>query len=227
MPQPTIVGVYSGGVETFFVPDGRPMTTGIRKRPVAIGFLGLSGFPGDASTEADHHTADKTVHVFSDENYRLVEMRLGLTLPRPTFGENLTTTDTLEDDVYVGDRFRVGKAAICVTQPTERCKAIGRSLGVPKILKILHELEVCGFYARVVETGQIVAGDTAELCDRPQSTWSVKRLHHLMFHQLADHQLVNEVLAVPELSVEWKRRVGVMRARLRSGEPLSSNLVDL
>jgi MOSC domain-containing protein YiiM len=227
MPHPTVIGVYSGGVETIIAPDGGPMTTGIRKRPIAKEFLRLSGLPDDASADADHHTEDKTVHFFSDENYRLVEMRLGLTLPRPTFGENLTTTGTLEDGVYVGDRFRVGQATICVTQPTERCKAIGRSLGLPKILKILHELEICGFYARVVEAGHIVAGDTAQLCDRPQSTWSVKRLHHFMFHELADDHLVAEVLAIPELSVEWKRRVGVMLGRLRRGEPLSGNLVNL
>ena len=227
MPQPTIVGVYSGGVQTIIAPDGRPMTTGIRKRPVAIGFLELRGFRDDASAEVDHHTENKAVHLFSDENYRLVEMRLGLSLPRPTFGENLTTTGMLEEDVYVGDRFRVGEAIICVTQPTERCKAIGRNLGVPKILKILHELEVCGFYARVIEAGRVVAGDTPELCDRLQSTWSVKRLHHFMFHQLGQDELVNEVLAISELSVEWKRRIEVMRGRLQRGEPLSSNLVGL
>jgi MOSC domain-containing protein YiiM len=227
VPQPTIVGVYSGGVQTIIAPDGRPMTTGIRKRPVAIGLLELRGFSDDASAEVDHHTENKAVHLFSDENYRLVEVRLGLSLPRPTFGENLTTTGMLEGNVYVGDRFRVGKAVICVTQPTERCKAIGRNLGVPKILKILHELEVCGFYARVVEAGRVVAGDIPVLCDRPQSTWSVKRLHHFMFHQLAQEPLVNEVLAISELSIEWKRRVGVMRGRLQRGEPLSSNLVGL
>jgi MOSC domain-containing protein YiiM len=227
MPQPAIVGVYSGGIETIIAPDGRPMTTGIRKRPVALGSLELDGFPGDASTDADHHTKDKTAHLFSDENYRLVETRLGLTLPKPTFGENLTTSGMLEDGVYVGDRFRVGTATICVTQPTERCKAIGRSLGVPKILRVLHELEVCGFYACVVEPGHIAVGDPVELCDRPQSTWSIKRLHHFMFHKLADDRLLDEVLAVPELSVEWKRRVEVMRGRLRRGEPLSSNLVGL
>jgi MOSC domain-containing protein YiiM len=203
------------------------MTTGIRKRPVVEGLLELGGFTGDASAEVDHHTEDKAVHLFSNENYQLVEMGLGLSLPRPAFGENLTTTGTLEEGVYVGDHFRIGKAIICVTQPTERCKAIGRSLGVPKILKALHELEICGFYARVVEAGRVVAGDTAELCGRPQSTWSVKRLHHFMFHDLADDRLVNEVLAIPELSVDWKRRIGVMRGRLRRGEPLSSNLVDL
>ena len=227
MPQPTIVGVYSGGVQTIIAPDGRPMTTGIRKRPVAFGLLELRGFSDDASAELGHHTENKAVHLFSDENYRLVEMRLGLSLPRPTFGENLSTTGMLEDDVYVGDHFRVGKAVICVTQPTERCKTIGRNLGVPKILKILHELEVCGFYARVVEAGRVVAGDTPKLCDRLPSTWSVKRLHRFMFNQLAQDQLVNEVLAIPELSIEWKRRVGIMRGRLQRGEPLSSNLVGL
>src|SRR2546430_13012821 len=49
------------------------------------------GFSGDASAEVAHHTENKAVHLFSDENYRLVEMRLGLSLPRPTFGENLIT----------------------------------------------------------------------------------------------------------------------------------------
>src|SRR3954447_24780035 len=211
MTKPVIAGLYYGGVDHFIARDGRPMVTGIRKRPAATEFLGTKGFPDDASAEPAHHTQDKTVHLFSSENYRLLEARLGFVLPRPTFGENLTTAGTLENDVYVGDHFRVGKAVICVTQPTERCKAIGRNLGVPKILKILHELEVCGFYARVVEAGGVVAGDTPELCDRLQSTWSVKRLHRFMFQQLAQGQLVNEVLAISELSIEWKRRVGIMR----------------
>ena len=127
-------------------------------------------FPDDASADPAHHTQDKTVHLFSNENYRLLEARLGVVLPRPTFGENLTTAGTLENNVYVGDHFRVGKAVICVTQPTERCKTIGRSLGVPTILKALHELELCGFYARVVRPGSVDADDIVELCERPQVT---------------------------------------------------------
>jgi MOSC domain-containing protein YiiM len=227
MIQSAIVGVYAGGVETLIAPDAQLMTTGIRKKPVVGATLGPHGFSGDASAEADHHTADKAVHVFSDENYRRVETRLGLALPRPAFGENLITTGKLEDAVYVGDHFRIGEATICVTQPTERCKAIGRSLGAPKILKVLHILEICGFYARVVESGRLDAGDIMELRERPQSAWSIKRLHHIMFHQLSDERLVEQVLAIRQLSVEWKRRIEVMRGRLRRGEPLSSNLVGL
>ena len=222
-----IVGVFSGGVGTFVASDGRPLTSAIRKSPAVDGFLGTDGFRGDASAEADHHTADKTVHLFADENYKLVEMRLGLALPRPAFGENLIATGMREEDVYVGDHFQVGGAVICVTQPTERCKTIGRSLGIPKILKVMHELEVCGFYARVVEPGRVEAGDPVKLRERPQSSWSIKRLHQLMFHGLADQQLVAQAMAVAQLSSEWKRRAELMRGRLRRGEPLSSSLIDL
>src|SRR5437764_632443 len=89
MPKPVIAGLYYGGVNHFIAPDGRPMVTGIRKRPAATGFLGTKGFPDDASAEPAHHTQDKTVHLFSNENYRLLEARLGVVLPRPTFGENV------------------------------------------------------------------------------------------------------------------------------------------
>lgn len=181
----------------------------------------------DASAEPDHHTADKAIHLFADEAYALVEARLGVALPRPAFGENLVATGIREEQVYVGDDFQVGEAVVRVTQPTERCRTIGRSLGIPKILKVLHELEVCGFYARIVKPGWVASGDALVLRNRPQSAWSINRLHQLMFHDLGDGRLVAEAMAIEHLSVEWKRRVETMRGRLRRGEPLSSNLVDL
>jgi MOSC domain-containing protein YiiM len=50
-----IVGVFAGGVASFVVPDGRPLTTGIRKSQLAKGLLESAGFRGDASAEPDHH----------------------------------------------------------------------------------------------------------------------------------------------------------------------------
>ena len=201
--------------------------TGIRKKQVARLYLDLAGFPGDASAELDHHTLDKAVHLFSHEYYGPVEARLGVSLPRPAFGENLTTTRLQDKDVRVGDHLRVGKALICVTQPTERCKIIGRSLGQPKVLKILHDLDICGFYAREIEPDKIAAGDTISLQNRSQHEWTISRLHRFMFRQLTDDALADEVMQIPALSDEWKRRVQVMLGRAKRGEPLSSNLVDL
>ena len=222
-----IVGLFSGGVAKFVAPDGRTLMTAIRKLPIANGLLEAEGFRGDASAEPNHHGVDKAVHLFANENYSLIEGRLGVALPRPTFGENLTATGIRDEQVYVGDHFQVGEAIVCVTQPTERCKTVGRSVGIPKILKVLHELEVCGFYARVVKPGRVADGDPLILRKRLQSTWSIKRLHQIMFHGLANGHLVEEAIAIEDLSAEWKSRLETMRGRLQRGEPLSSNLVDL
>jgi MOSC domain-containing protein YiiM len=222
-----IVGLFAGGVANFVAPDGRPLRTAIRKSTALDGILEAGGFRGDASASPDHHTADKTIHLFADENYSLVEARLGVVLPRPTFGENLTVTGVRDEHVYVGDHFQVGDAVVCVTQPTERCRTIGRNLGIPRMLKVLHELEVCGFYARVVKSGRVRAGDPVILSNRSQFTWSIKRLHQLMFRGLADGLLVEQAMALEHLSAEWKSRAEIMRGRLGRGEPLSSNLVDL
>ncbi len=222
-----ITGLYAGGVGTFVAPDGRPMTSGIRKWPIARAVVTASGLPGDASTEADHHTAAKTVHIFADENYRLIEERLGHALPRPAFGENITATGLLEDDVCVGDMLRCGTAVIVVTQPTERCKAVGRNLGLPKILKAMHDHEVCGFYASVVTPGGITVGDTIERIEQRQHVWTVKRLHRVMFKGLSDDASVANALALPELSDEWKTRLRIMRGRLSRGERISSAIAEL
>lgn len=106
----TLKCLFVGSVETFDAPDGRPLRTGIRKKPTDRLRLEVDGFPGDASAERDHHTRDKAVHLFSEEYYAEVETRLGVPLPRPTFGENLSTRGIVDKDVRVGDLLSVGNA---------------------------------------------------------------------------------------------------------------------
>jgi len=227
MATATINGLYFGAVEMFDMPDGRPLRTGIRKKPAERLRLELDGFPGDESAERDHHTRDKSVHLFSIEYYGSVERRLHTLLPRPAFGENLTTVGLTDRLVRVGDLLSVGDALISVTQPTERCRTIGRSLGMPKILKTLHELGICGFYAKVVTPGEVRIGDAINIRHQAPHSWTISRLHQLMFARLTDDAAVDEVMELPSLSGEWKARIQVMRGRAKRGEPLSSNLVDL
>jgi MOSC domain-containing protein YiiM len=223
----SIKGLYVGEVATFTAPDGRALRTGIRKQPVKSRRLELDGFLRDGCAEPDHRTRDKAVHLFSDEYYTIIEARVGSWLPRPAFGENISTTGIMDKDVCVGDLLSVGEAIICVTQPTERCRVIGRSLGRPKILKILHEAAICGFYARVIHPGEVWVDSAIFLRRRAQYDWTISRLHYFMFNQLSDDDLVDEVMTLAALSDEWKARVQVMHGRAKRGEPLSSNLVDL
>jgi len=149
-----------------------------------------------------------------------------MALPHPTFGEDVSTMGFGEADIYVGEHLALGDAVLCVTQPTERCKNIGRNLGQLKILKIMHRLEICGFYASVIEPGQVEAGCPIALKHREQSGWSILRLHQFMFNKL-DDTLRNEVISLTPLSDVWKSRVGTMHGRMTRGEPLSSSLAEL
>lgn len=223
----TVAGLYAGGVETFEADGGVRLTSGIRKRKCETVALARSGIPGDASHETGRHTDDKAVHLFALANYEPIETALERTLPRPAFGENILAEGLDEDAVCVGDLWRIGGALLRVTQPTERCRTVGRSLGAPRMLRVLHQFEICGFYAAVAEPGAVAPGDVIDLCDRTRPEWPIRRLHRAMFRHLGDAPLMTEIGAIPELSPEWKQRISVMRGRLARGEPISSNLTGL
>ena len=217
----------SAGVATFPLPDGSFMTSAIRRRPVVEMDMGLRGFPGDWSTEGRPHDAGRAVHIFHSENYRAVESRLGVALPRPAFGENITTSGFDEADLHVGDLLRVGQALLRVTQPTERCAAVGRSLGLPQMLKALHAAEACGCYASVVKPGRVASGDTIEILERPCPEWSIRDLHRAMFSRTREAGSdILAVIAIGELAEDWKhdflrrRRIPANATQVRSGVPV-------
>jgi len=222
-----VAGLYVGQVEEVPLDDGKVLRTAINKKPVDGHRLEAGGFVGDESSEVDHHTPDKDVHFFAAEHYPTIAEQLGLALPRPTFGENVSSTGFTEADIFVGDHLAIGDAILCVTQPTERCKTIGCNLGQPKILKIMHQLEICGFYASVIEPGRVETNSPIELKHREQSNWSVLRLHRFMFNKLDDDAQREEAMSLAPLSEVWKSRVEVMHGRKMRGEPLNSSLAEL
>ena len=219
--------IFAGKVENLTRPDGAPFPSAIRKRQISACKVGFDGLERDESSEDVHHTPDKEVHLFSFEHYEPISERLGIPLERPTFGENLSTLGINESNIFVGDRLEIGNVHLEITQPTERCKTIGNSLGEPRILKVLHQLEVCGFYAKVLKPGVISNSDPISLIERQQEEWSILRLHQFMFKKLTDDALLEEVLAIPQLSDEWKNRFPKMRERAARGEALSSSLAAI
>ena len=149
-----------------------------------------------------------------------------MALPRPAFGENFSTTGLLEADTFLGDHLALGDAMLCVTQPTERYRTIGRNLGKPKILMAMHRLEIYGFYASVIEQGLVSTGCPIMLKYREQSDWSIQRLHRFMFNKLDDDTLRGEMMSLAPLSDVWESRVEIMHGRMRCGKPLSSVLAN-
>ena len=112
------------------------------------------------------------------------------------FGENLTTRGLDEDLVCIGDVLRISGVTAQVTQPRQPCFKLGLRFEDPKILRDMLRSGRSGWYLRVLEVGLVKAGVSITVIGRPNPTWSVARLNHL----LGPHAAVEELAELAELS---------------------------
>lgn len=149
--------------------------TGIFKEPqsgpVAIGLLGLAR---DSICDTENHGGpDQAVYVFGTPDYAWWERELGRTLDAGTFGENLTISG-LESAVFsLGDRLRVGPVLLEVTGARIPCVTLAARMGDPAFVKRFRFAERPGLYCRVIETGEVQAGDPVSVAPTQGPTENV------------------------------------------------------
>ncbi|WP_433856938.1 MOSC domain-containing protein [Streptomyces kronopolitis] len=190
--------------------------TGIDKRPVdgpvavtAPGPKGTggSGLAGDAVVDLRHHGGDdQAVYAYSREDLDDWERELGRELANGSFGENLTTAGVELTGALIGDRWRVGPRLLLeVSCPRIPCRTFQGWLGEHGWLKRFTQASVPGAYLRVIEPGEISAGDAVELVHRPAHEVTIQ----LMFQALTlRRELLPRLLEAGEaLPAEARRRV--------------------
>lgn len=144
---------------------GRDVPTGIFKEPVP-GRVALTRLTLAGDVQADkrvHGGPNQAVYVFPSEHYPHFRRALG----RPDlsfgfFGENFTAEGLREGEVRVGDAYRVGSAVVQVTKPRSPCFKMGLKAGFQHFVGELLESRRLGFYLRVLEEGDVGAGDAIE-----------------------------------------------------------------
>lgn len=152
--------------------------TGIDKRPVdgpvrvaAPGpkGVGASGLAGDAVCDTRHHGGDdQAVYAFAREDLDDWERELGRTLRNGSFGENLTTEGLDVSGALIGERWLIGGAVLLeVTSGRIPCRTFQGHLGEPGWVKRFTQKGASGAYLRVIEPGEIRAGDSIEVVHRP------------------------------------------------------------
>ena len=116
------------GKETF---HGKEITSGICKQPVTKElFLTKMGFEGDGVADLKHHGGlDKAVCVYSIDHYPYWEEVLGIKMSYAAFGENLSVSNLHEDEVCIGDVFKLGEAIVQVSQPRQPCRTLAARYG--------------------------------------------------------------------------------------------------
>lgn len=182
-------------------------TTGIFKEPVEgrvmLGELNLDG-DGQADLNA-HGGPHKAVYVYSIENYEYWKDRLGRDdFTYGQFGENFTVEGMLDEEVHIGDVFRVGDALVQVTQPRVPCFKLGLRMGLVEFPKLFHSGERVGFYFRVLEEGEVGAGDVFERVKVDPERMTVREIYHLLYFDKENVEGAKKVLCVEALSPGWR-----------------------
>lgn len=191
--------------EVFY--DGKIITTGIFKEPVSrrvrLRSLNLDG--DDQADRSVHGGIHKAVYVYSIENYDYWQRKLGRDgFSYGQFGENFTVEGMPEDQVYLGDIYRVGEALVEVTQPRAPCFKLGLKMGLPHFPKMFLASERSGFYLRVLQEGEVGAGDVIERIKIEPERMTVREIHHLLFFDRQNVAAARRALRISALAPGWR-----------------------
>lgn len=180
--------------------------SGFRKRPrsgpVRIARLGLEG-----DEQADHRVhggPDKAVYAYAAAHYprwRLDHPVHAQRLVPGAFGENLTVTGIEEGDLHAGDVHRVGTALLQVCQPRQPCFKLALHFEDGQMPRAMVRNGRAGWYYRVLEQGQLQAGDSVCLMDRPNPGLPFTRLIDIIYRRQAsreDWRLLSTAAGVAE-----------------------------
>jgi MOSC domain-containing protein YiiM len=184
---------------------GKQVKTGIFKIPAmnAVRITEL-GFANDVQVDkAVHGGVDRAAYAYPIEHYAAWRAALGPgVLERfgyGAFGENLTIEGLLESEVCVGDELKIGSASFMVQAPRIACYKLATKLGIGDMPKRFGASGRSGFYLRVMEEGEVKAGDEIVIMSRADDAISVADLNRLLTTDPHNHDLLEQALATFEL----------------------------
>ena len=182
---------------------GQTVRTGIWKLPTTDRVsVGAEGIEADAVVDRRvHGGADKAVYAYSAEDYAWWSEELGEELEPGRFGENLTTEGLDLSAARIGERWRVGSTLLEVSEPRQPCFKLGYKMGDPRFLKRFARALRLGTYLRVIEPGELGAGDPIEVVERPDHDVTAQMLGRAVFGERA---LAGTILEAPALGEGWR-----------------------
>jgi MOSC domain-containing protein YiiM len=192
-----VVSVNVASVRTISY-GGKPVRTAIGKQPVTgpVAAHELS-LHGDQQADHRYHGGpDRAVYAYASEDYAWWSERVGRELAPGLFGENLTLRGIDVSEARIGERWRVGAAVVQVTAPRTPCSKLALVMDDPRFVKTFGAALRPGAYLRVIETGDIAAGDRVEVVSRPTHELTVAEMANIF---LFDRAGIPRALAVPEL----------------------------
>jgi MOSC domain-containing protein YiiM len=187
--------------------EGQKVTTGIFKEPID-GRVKLRALNLDGDKQADltvHGGPDKAVYAYPVEHYEFwSKIYPNIEMPNGMFGENFTTEDLIESEVNVGDIFEIGSAKVIVTQPRMPCYKLGVKFGRMDVLKKFLASGRSGIYFKVLEEGEVGAGDPIIQIRKDTNRVGISDIVRLYATDREDIKTMRRTVKVEALPEGWK-----------------------
>ncbi|MCT9113518.1 MOSC and FAD-binding oxidoreductase domain-containing protein [Streptomyces mirabilis] len=193
---------------------GKTVYTGVYKQTVAgPRMVRRLNIDGDGQGDLGGHGGEqRAVLVYQTDSYRFWANELGRDDLTPgQFGENFTVDGLPDDEVCIGDRYRIGDALFEVTQPRVTCYRVGLRMGEPQMAALLVAHHRPGFYLRVIEEGEVEAGQKIVKVSTGPEAMTVEEIDRVLYLPGHTREQVERALRIPALSPGWQ---GSMRTLL-------------
>ena len=206
--------------------NGKTVRTAVWKSPVTgRRMVRKLNIDGDAQADLEGHGGEhRAVFVYQMDSYHYWEGFLGRNdFTFGQFGENFTVEGLPDDKVWIGDRYRIGGAIFEVTQPRVTCYRVGIRMNEPRMAALLVAHHRPGFYFRVLQEGEVAAGDDiAKIADGPERI-SVAEVDALLYLPGHSSEQLQGALRIPALSEGWRSSFQAMLQQDLSSKTATGN----
>nr|WP_315260504.1 MOSC domain-containing protein [uncultured Duganella sp.] len=218
----------SATIQTLFMGKARPLAreghadvlSGIVKAPQdGKVWLSLNGLNGDEQGDRTYHGGpEKALHHYASEHYaywRSLYLDSPVAMVAGAFGENISTVGMTEQNVFIGDVYRLGSALVQVSQGRQPCWKLNRLLRRDGAALAMQTSGATGWYYRVLQEGWIGSGDRLVLLERPQPEWPMTRLISALFSSQLLLDEWRQASAIAQLTPNWR---ATFSRRVQSGQ---------
>ena len=205
---------------------GETVRTAIWKEPVqGRRMVRRLNIDGDRQGDlAGHGGEQRAVFVYQMESYHYWERQLGRDdFVFGQFGENFTVDGLSDEEVCIGDQYRIGSALFEVTQPRVTCYRVGIRMNDPQMPALLVAHKKPGFYLRVLQEGEVEAGDEImKVADGPERM-TVAEIDGMLYLGSHSREQLERALRLPALSPGWKGSFQALLEQALTGNTAGGN----
>jgi ferredoxin-NADP reductase/MOSC domain-containing protein YiiM len=206
--------------------QGRTVHTAIWKMPVkGRRMVRRLNIDGDGQGDlAGHGGERRAVFVYQMDSYRYWQSHLGRSdFTYGQFGENFTVEGLSDTEVCIGDRYRISGALFEVTQPRVTCYRLGIRMNEPEMAALVVKHGRPGFYFRVLEEGEVEAGDEITRVVSGPERMSVAEIDALLYMPGHSRRQLERALRIPTLSAGWRGSLEALLTQERGGDVTTGN----